>query len=191
MLLLYLLFTTGSSAVVLSRILTTCFLAVVPSVFLSHHWLLGCGSVSDLPQRHFVVGYNFLDASPAPPTPLPQHRALRDRWLAVGARAPRSCGLQQRGLRGRCRCGPSVVSNTTPTPLCDTLGCVHLIRKAYIPASCHGVVRRFLRHRWRVIDPRVFFWSSPPASQCHSHCGRVLFLTLLSCIARRLQFPRF
>ena len=25
----------------------------------------------------------------------------------------------------RCRCGPSVVSNTTPTPLCDSLGCVH------------------------------------------------------------------
>ena len=36
-----------------------------------------------------------------------QHCALRDRWLAVGARAPRSCSLQQRvlltvrtGLRG-------------------------------------------------------------------------------------------
>ena len=27
--------------------------------------------------------------------------------------------------------------------------------KAYIAASCHGVVRRFVRHRWRVIDPRV------------------------------------
>ena len=35
-----------------------------------HHLLLGCGSVSDLLQRHFVVGYIFLDASPAPPTPL-------------------------------------------------------------------------------------------------------------------------
>ena len=41
LLLLYLLFTTGSSAVVQSRILTTCSLAVAPSVFLSHHWLLG------------------------------------------------------------------------------------------------------------------------------------------------------
>ena len=61
-----------------------------------------------------------------------QHCALRDRWLARGARAPRSCSLQQcvlltvrTGLRSRCRCGPSVVSNTTPTPLCDSLGCVH------------------------------------------------------------------
>ena len=30
-----------------------------------------------------------------------------------------------------------------------------LITKAYIQASCHGVVRRFVRDRWRVIDPRV------------------------------------
>ena len=69
-LLLHLLFTTGSSAVVMSRMLTTCSMAVVRSVSLSHHWLLGSGSVSDPPQRDFVVGYIFLDASPAPPTPL-------------------------------------------------------------------------------------------------------------------------
>ena len=68
--LLLLLFTTGSSAVVQSRILTTCSLAVAPSVFLSRHWLFGCGSVSDPLQKHFVVGCIFLDASPAPPTPL-------------------------------------------------------------------------------------------------------------------------
>ena len=68
-LLLYLLFTTGSSAVVLSPILTTGFLAVVPSVFLSHHWILGSGSLSDPPQRHFVVSYIFRDVSPAPLTP--------------------------------------------------------------------------------------------------------------------------
>ena len=65
-----LLFTTDSLAVVLSRILTTCSLAVAQSVFLSHHWLRGSGSVSDPLQRHFVVIYSFLDASPAPPTPL-------------------------------------------------------------------------------------------------------------------------
>ena len=69
-LLYFVLLTTGPSAVVLSRIFTTCSLAVVPSVTLSHHWLFGCGSVSDLLQRHVVVGYIFLDASPAPPTPL-------------------------------------------------------------------------------------------------------------------------
>ena len=43
-LLFFILLATGSLAVVLSRILTTCSLAVVPSVILSHHWLFGCGS---------------------------------------------------------------------------------------------------------------------------------------------------
>ena len=62
-LLYFFLFTTDSLAVVLSRILTTCSLAVAQSVSLS-------GSVSDPLQRHFVVGYIFLDASLAPPTPL-------------------------------------------------------------------------------------------------------------------------
>ena len=41
-------------------------------------------------------------------------------------------------------------------------------------------------------DDFLSLWSSSPASQCHSHCGRlrlrVSFLT--SCIARGLQFPR-
>ena len=98
-LLLYNIFTTGSSAVVQSRILTTCSLAVAPSVSLSHHWLLGCGSVSNPLQRHFVVGYIFLDASPAPPIhTTTRHCALRDRRLAAGARAPWSCSLHQRVL---------------------------------------------------------------------------------------------
>ena len=56
--------------VVLSWIFTTCSLAVIPSVLFSHHWLLGSGSVSDPLQRHLVVVYSYLDASPAPPTPL-------------------------------------------------------------------------------------------------------------------------
>ena len=30
-----------------------------------------------------------------------------------------------------------------------------LTTKAYIGASCHGVVRRFVQRRWRAIDPRV------------------------------------
>ena len=47
LLLCFVLVATGSLAVVLSRILTTCSSAVVPSVILSHHLLLGCGSVSD------------------------------------------------------------------------------------------------------------------------------------------------
>ena len=69
-LLLSLLFTTNSLAMVLSWIFTTCSLAVIPSVLFSHHWLLGSGSVSDPLQRHLVVVYSYLDASPAPPTPL-------------------------------------------------------------------------------------------------------------------------
>ena len=82
--------------------------------------------------------------------------------------------------------------------------------KAFVAASCHGVVLWVVRHRRVFIDPRVALteilchfrtllpfacshdflslWSSSPASQCLSHCGqlrlRVLFLTLLSCIAR-------
>ena len=48
--------TTGSSAVVLFRMFTTCSLAV--ALFLTPL------------QRHVVVGYIFLDASPALPTPL-------------------------------------------------------------------------------------------------------------------------
>ena len=69
-LLLSLLFTTSSLAMVLSWIFTTCSLAVIPSELFSHHWLLGSGSVSDPLQRHLVVVYSYLDASPAPPTPL-------------------------------------------------------------------------------------------------------------------------
>ena len=88
--------------------------------------------------------------------------ALRDRWLAVGARAPRSCRLQQRvlltvrtGLRGslplRSIGGFQHHSYTTVI-----LWAVSTFKtKAYIAASCHGVVRRFVQHRWRVIDPRV------------------------------------
>ena len=85
---------------------------------------------------------------------------------------------------------------------CEILWAVStLITKAYIAASCHGVVRRFVRHRWRVLDPHVSlvwflvsftglvtvtryfpsrvlttispFCSSSPASQCHSRCGQM------------------
>ena len=51
-----------------------------------------------------------------------------------------------------------------------------LITKVYIAASCHGVIRRFVRHRWRVLDPCVsrlvsgfFHWSC--------HCRTLLPLT--------------
>ena len=42
----------------------------VPLAVLAPVLLFGCGSVFDPLQRHFVVDYSFLDASPAPPTPL-------------------------------------------------------------------------------------------------------------------------
>ena len=92
----------------------------------------------------------------------------------------------------------AVVGRWCPTPLqhhCVILWAVStLITKAYIAASCHGVIRRFVRHRWRVLDPRLsrlvsgfFHWSC--------HCRTLLPFTcardFLSCIARGLQFPRF
>ena len=42
-LLYFVLLATGSLAVVLCRIFTTCSMAVVPSVVLCHHWPFGCG----------------------------------------------------------------------------------------------------------------------------------------------------
>ena len=118
----------------------------------------GSGSVSDLLQKHFVVSYIFLDASLAPPTPLLSVAPSRQ----VGARAPRSCGLQQRVLLTvRTSLGGSL-------PLRSVGGFQHhsntavirwavstLLTKAFIAASCHGVIRRFVGHRWRVLDPRV------------------------------------
>ena len=222
MLLLYLLFTTGSSAVVQSRILTTGFLAVALSLILSRDTLWWVTS-SWMPRLHLQHQYSapFVIAG--------------SRWvlgLAVGARARWSCRLQQRVLLTMRtdlsfwsfgRFVAAAVRRWFPTPLrhhCVILWAVStLITKAYIPASCHGVVRRFVRHRWRVIDPRVslssgfFLWSchchtllpftcAHDSLFCHRHllhnvfhCGglrlRVLFSTLLSCIARGLRDPRF
>ena len=143
-LLLYLLFTTGSSAVVLSRILTTSswlwsclgFSPLVPWLWLRLCFSLTTGFLAvalSLILTETLCGRLHLPGCLACTSNTTTRRcALRDRWLAVGARAPRSCSVQQRvlltmrtGLRGRCRCGPSVVSNTTPTPLCESVGCVH------------------------------------------------------------------
>ena len=68
-----------------------------------------------------------------------------------------------------------------------------LITEAFIAASCHGVVT-FARYFPSRVLMTFSLWSSSPSSQCHSHCDqlrlRVLFLTLLSCIARGSD-PRF
>ena len=71
------------------------------------------------------------------------------------------------------------------------------ITKAFIAASCHGVVLWVVRHRRVFLDPHVSLTqilchfrtllpfacshdfslrSSSPASQCHSHCGQVRFI---------------
>ena len=54
----------------LSLILTTCSLAVVPSVILSHHKLFGCASVRDFLQSHLVVVYDSVVRFWLPPTSL-------------------------------------------------------------------------------------------------------------------------
>ena len=106
-----------------------------------------------------------------------QHCASRDRWLAAGARAPRSCSSQQRvlltvrtGLRGRCRCGPSVVSNTTPTPLCDSLGCVH--------THYEGLHRGLLPRRGPSVRP------APLACHRSSSLSRLVSFTGLVIVTR-------
>ena len=58
-----------------------------------------------------------------------------------------------------------------------------------VSCHCHTLLPFTCAHDF------LSLWASSPASQCHSHCGRlrvrVLVLTLLSCIARGLQSPRF
>ena len=65
-----------------------------------------------------------------------------------------------------------------------------LITKAYIAASYHGVVRRFVRHRWRVIDPRVslssgfFLWSCHCRTLLPFTCAHDSFsLVIVTCFA--------
>ena len=152
------------------------------------HWLLGSGSGSD-PLPETLCGRLHLPGCLAcTSNTSTQHCALRDRWLAVGARAPRSCSLQQRvlltvttGLRGRCRCGPSVVSNTTPTSLCtqlmrrqqqqqhhcDYLGCVH--------PHCEGLHRGLLPRRGLSVRPApLAFHRSSCLSRLVSFTGLVI-----------------
>ena len=184
-----------------------------------HHWLICCGSVSD--SHHLLLGCGSVCMSLSPlasllwlcPSPetlcgrlhLPgclactsnttaRQCALRDRWLAVGARARWSCSLQQRVLLTMRtdlsfwsfgRFVAAAVRRWFPTPLrhhCVILWAVStLITKAYIAASCHGVVRRFVWHRWRVIDPHVslssgfFLWSC--------HCHTLPLFVIVTCFA--------
>ena len=198
----FILVATGSWAVVLSRILTApwlCFflttgsLAVVLSVLF--FWLVS-GFPPKITTQHcalrdwwFAVGA--LD---------PREGSLQQRVLLCKVWSERFFVPAAR------RC--SLI------PLCHTLSCVHLHNESFHrAASCHCVVFWFVRHCWtyrssclrlaltenmcvscQTLIPftrahdLLSLWASSPASQCRSHCGRlrlrVLFLTLLSCIAR-------
>ena len=59
-------------------LLTTCSLAEVPSVILSHHWLFGCGSFCAAFQSNFVAGYDSVARFWLPSNITTQHCALRD-----------------------------------------------------------------------------------------------------------------
>ena len=124
------------------------------SVLLFHHWPFGCGFCLRSSPETLCGTIQFPGRLTCTSNTTTQRCALRVRWPAVGARAPWSCSLQQRVLLT-----VTAVRRWFPTPLqrhCVLLWAVStLITKAYIAASCHGVVRRFVRHRWRVIDPRV------------------------------------
>ena len=143
-LLYFVLLATGSLVVVPYRILTTCSLAVVPSVILSHHLLLGCGSVCASFSESLCGGLHFPGCLACTSNTTTHHRALRDRWLAVGARAPWSCSSQQRvlltvrtGLRGSLPLR-SVGGFQHHSYTCVILWAVStFITKAYIAASCH------------------------------------------------------
>ena len=109
----------------------------------------------------------------------------------------------------------------SPMPLCDALDCVHLhnegshqgllsLRGPLVSSDIAGridprvsfcllVLTEKLCHFHTLLlftcyDDSLSLWSSSPASQCHSQCGRlrlrVLFLTLLSGMARG-SYPRF
>ena len=120
---------------------------------------------------------------------------LRDRWFAVSARASRHCTLQQRGLllarsgfsswssEIRCRCGSCVLLWAVST----------LITKAFIAASCHGVVVWFVQHRGAYRSSCVsivwflcHFRTLPPFACCQDfslsrHVLRNVIRTAVSC----------
>ena len=79
-----------------------------PYYFTSYcrHRLFGCG-LSDSSPEKLCGSLEFPGCLACTSDTTAQHCALRGRWLAVGARVPRSCSLQQRvlltvraGLRG-------------------------------------------------------------------------------------------
>ena len=100
-------------------------LAATPSLF--------CVFWRRLLQQYFVVVYcSRFTSSTSNATA--QLAPLRDHWFAVGARVPQRRSLQQPGLLfvkvwlhsfWSGRFVASAVRRWSPTPLCETLGCVH------------------------------------------------------------------
>ena len=156
-----------------------CPRTLVALVRASYHWLVGCGSAC---------------ASSS--------KSLCGRLRLCGSFRPT-------GRKFTTTCSASVVSG-----LKKFVASAGLSSRPLVTAWVHWFFQR-----WVVIDPRFTFsrlaltenlghfhslllltcsddsfWSSSRASQCHSHCGRlrlrVLFLMLLSCIARGSD-PRF
>ena len=79
----------------------------------------------------------------------------------------------------RCCCGPSVISNTTPTPLCASLGCVRpsessrrgLLPRRPAPLACHRSSLLFFSG--------FFLWSGHCSTQLPFTCARDSLLSHL------------
>ena len=158
------------------RLFATCSLAVVHSLYLSSESLCG---------RLLLRG-----SSRASPTPLLSKVPKRDRRFAVEARAPRHCRLKQRvlllSLVWETRRLPSLY-RWFPTPLCDTLGCVHPLGEGLHRGLLSLRDRWVVRHRRLVVDPRLFLVCERIAPKWSTH---LLPKLLLLCV-RSVPFPVF
>ena len=177
-----------------------------------HHWLVGfsfwmwfspTGSLAVVPsvlllQSHFVVVYDSVVRFWPLPTPLLSIVPLRDWWFAVGALDPRESCSQQRvllsvrsGLRGSLHL--LLVGGLQYH--CAVLWAVSTLEtKAFIAASCHGVVYWVVRHRWACFSIVWFLWLKIfvyLVSVRRYFPSRVLMTFLSLWHARGLQFPRF
>ena len=79
---------------------------------------------------------------------------LRDHWFAVDARAPRHCSLQQSVLLS-VRLVHCLHRTGGLQHHCAILWAVSTT-EAFIAATCRCVIVVSVRHRWLVVDPRLF-----------------------------------
>ena len=119
----------------------------------SHHWLFGCGSVCASSSSESLRGSLRLRGSfLASPHTTTKHCATS--WLMVRGRCPRSTGKL---FTTTCSAVCEVWSEKFAAPSarrglqyhCAILWAVSTLEtKAFIAASCHGVVHWVVRHRW-------------------------------------------